>query len=202
MPDDQLGPDGRPIGMEPGDIGSPIAQAVVSGGGPIDPAGVPGSGGAFISAPGAFVTPGIAVEAGITPGTVPPISPLFNIGGAPIAILGGVFSGGLPLAGPLTQIFRGGGGPLPPTLFIATISPSGPIGAFFIGTEGGPIGAETFGGGGLPIGAPAEAEQVEAILQPRTVLVGAGAPIIGPEVQPVLIFESARAAEPGQPIGG
>ncbi|HLN61016.1 MAG TPA: hypothetical protein VK464_05635, partial [Symbiobacteriaceae bacterium] len=71
--------------------------------------------------------------------------------GAPIAVLGGVFSGGLPIGGPVTQIFRGSG-PQPNTLFLATISPSGPIAAFFIGSQGSPIGVDTFGGGGLPIG--------------------------------------------------
>lgn len=97
---------------------------------------------------------------------------LFNIGGAPIAVLGGVFSGGLPLGGPVTQVFRGGSGPTPPTLFVALITSAGPIGGVLIGTGGAPVGEQTIGGGGLPISAPQAVQQEEAILQPRTALVG------------------------------
>lgn len=78
---------------------------------------------------------------------------LFNIGGAPIAILGGVFSGGLPIGGPVTQIFRSGA-PVPNTLFIATLQPSGPIGAFFIGSGGRAVGVVALGP--APIGALVE----------------------------------------------
>lgn len=108
-----------------------------------------------------------------------PISPIFNIGGAPIAVLGGVFSGGLPIGGPVTQIFRGGSAPEPPTLFIATITPSGPIGTFFIGSGGAPIGGDTFGGGGLPIGVPPELQAEIGEIEPRTALVGAPAITFG-----------------------
>lgn len=115
----------------------------------------------------------------------------FNIGGAPIAILGGVFSGGLPIGGPVTQIFRGGSGPTPPTLFIATISPSGPIAQFFIGLQGAPIGETTFGGGALPISPPQAVAQVVEQIQPRTALVSA----------PAVAFGGGSAAGPLPPIG-
>ena len=129
------------------------------------------------------------------------ISPLFNIGGAPIAVLGGVFSGGLPIGGPVTQIFRGGSAPTPPTLFIATITPSGPIGGFLIGESGAPIGVQTFGGGGLPVGLPPVAGREASVLQPRTTLVGAGTPLIGLTTPPVLVFGQAQADEGAQPGG-
>jgi len=76
------------------------------------------------------------------------------IGQAPPPSLGGVFSGGLPLGGPVTQIVRGESAPTPSTLFVRTLSSSGPIGGLLIGLLGEPIGAETFGRGGLPIEAP------------------------------------------------
>lgn len=123
------------------------------------------------------------------------ISPLFNIGGAPIAILGGVFSDGLPIGGPVTQIFRGGSAPTPPTLFVSTLTPSGPIGAFLLGASGAPIGVETLGGGGLPVGVPPEVGEEESILQPRTILVGAGTSTAGLATPPVLVFGEARAAD-------
>lgn len=120
-------------------------------------------GGGSIEAPGAY-----------TAGTpVGGPSSLFNIAGSPIAILGGVFSGGLPLGGPVTQIFRGGSSTVPPTLPLSTLSPSGPIGAFLIGTSGAPIGVAAFGGGGLPIGPPSELVSVIEQVQPRTALISA-----------------------------
>lgn len=142
---------------------------VGSGGRPVRPPAAPGVAGRKIEPGGAIG------EVAVGPGSLPavpgllqvlasplagpaeipvgrPISPIFNIGGAPIAVLGGVFFGGLPLAGPVSQIFRGGSAPIPPTLFTATLSPSGPIGAFFIGSGGAPIGVPVMGGGGLPIG--------------------------------------------------
>ncbi len=151
--------------------------------------GAPGSGGAFIAARGVPLAPR-GVPAGDVQRLVSdPISPLFNIGGAPIAVLGGVFSDGLPIAGPVTQIFRGGSAPEPPTLFLATISPSGPIGDFFIGSGGSPIGTETFGGGALPIGAPAALRVAVAQIQPREALVGPAA----------IAFGGGRAAPVGAP---
>jgi hypothetical protein len=108
----------------------------------------------------------------------------FNIGGAPIAILGGVFGDGLPLGGPVGQIFRGTA-PLPNTLFINTVSSSGPIGLFFLGTSGAPIGVATFGGGGLPIEpSPPFAREIAAIGPLTAGVVGppppsGGAPITG-----------------------
>jgi len=151
-------------------------------------------------AQGALPTPGIAVPEGITPGSVPPISPTFNIGGAPIALLGGVFSEGLPIAGPVTQLFRGGGGAQPNTLFIATISPSGPIGTFLIGGGGGPIGTASFGRGGLPIGATPAVEREVEILGPRTALVGATL-VGGAPSPPAVFFGTARAGGSSPPIG-
>lgn len=69
-----------------------------------------------------------------------PIGPdsKFNIMGAPIAVLGGVFTNGLPLSGPFSQVFRSTG-PLPFTLFESTTESSGPIGGFLIGSQGGPL---------------------------------------------------------------
>lgn len=123
----------------------------------------PASGGVSIEAPGQY-------EGGQPIGGP---SSIFNIGGAPIAVLGGVFSGGFPLGGPVTQIFRGGSAPVTPELFISTLTSAGPIAAFFIGSEGAPIGEATFGGGGLPIAAPEAAVRVAEILQPRTAEVAA-----------------------------
>ncbi len=104
--------------------------------------GAPFAGARPIESAGRFGLPGISIESpGAYTGGKPVGGPssLFNIGGAPIAILGGVFSGGLPLGGPVTQVFRSGG-PVPNTLFISTLEPSGPIGGFFIGSAGSPIG--------------------------------------------------------------
>jgi hypothetical protein len=66
-----------------------------------------------------------------------PIGPgsLFNIHGAPIAVLGGVFGDGFPLGGPVSQVFRSTG-PVPFTLFASTLSSSGPIGDFQLGRGG------------------------------------------------------------------
>lgn len=126
------------------------------GRGPIGEGGM-GTGGQSILDPSAF-----------TGGQ--PIGPasIFNIMGAPIAVLGGVFEAGFPIGGPVAQIFRGGSAPVTPELFLATLSPSGPIGAFFIGSEGAPIGEETFGGGAQPIqpDQPAAGPIGTAILQP------------------------------------
>jgi hypothetical protein len=140
MPDD-----GAPIGggalsgVEAGAGGSPIESPAFPGRprpiGPQPAFGIPGQ---SIEAPGAYF--GGQPVGG--PGS------LFNIGGAPIAILGGVFSGGLPLGGPVAQVFRSGG-PVPNTLFISTLEPSGPIGTFFIGNAGESLGG--LGGLGAPI---------------------------------------------------
>jgi hypothetical protein len=188
---------GAPIGLpQAGGGGAPIGpQQVGGGGGPI-------GGGGPTAAPGAQRPAALAITAAgaaqIPVGTA--ISPFFNIGGAPIAILGGVFSGGLPIGGPVTQIFRGVG-PLPNTLFIATISPGGPIGSFLIGSQGGPIGVDVFGGGGLPIElGPAAAITVESI-QPRTAEVATSLASIGGPVLPALAFGGAAAAGPATPIG-
>lgn len=87
-------------------------------------------------------------------GGTPVLGPasIFNIGGAPIAVLGGVFSGGLPLGGPFSQTFRGGSAPVPPTLFISALKSSGPIGDFVVGSGGSPVGREIFGRGSEAIG--------------------------------------------------
>jgi hypothetical protein len=101
-----------------------------------------------------FAVPGLGI------GGAPIALPVFSVGGVPIAVLGGVFAGGLPLAGPVSELFRGGAGPLPPTLFASTISPGGPIEAFLLGSSGTPIGAGSLGGigaGAAAIGAPAPA---------------------------------------------
>lgn len=109
----------------------------------------PGAGGASIFSPGAF-TGGQPVGPGST----------FNISGAPIAILGGVFTNGLPLGGPVTQVFRSGG-PQPFTLFLSTLLSSGPIGPFLLGAAGAELqfGPSTIyfiaPGGGPPSIAPA-----------------------------------------------
>ncbi|HYG60632.1 MAG TPA: hypothetical protein VD902_21370 [Symbiobacteriaceae bacterium] len=156
---------------------------------PISRQGYPGAGGSFIGEP----DPEPFEQRGrpVYPLISAPISDIFNIHGAPLAVLGGVFSGGLPIGGPVTQIFRGGSAPLPNTLFISTITPSGPIGAFFIGTGGAPIGVDVFRGGGLPIGIPAPLEQRIEAIQPRTALVG----------PPALAFGGELARPPGVPIG-
>jgi hypothetical protein len=93
---------------------------------------------------------------------------LFNIGGAPIAVLGGLLSAGLPIGGPVAQIFVGGG-PMPNILFLSTVSPGGPIGQFEIGSGGAPIGVATLGGGGLPIGIPPGVAAEIGALQARVV---------------------------------
>ncbi|MFZ5824579.1 MAG: hypothetical protein ACOY94_09650 [Bacillota bacterium] len=166
--------------------GQPIVPEVFRGGGPIGAPGAPGSGGAFLAVPGIPPAPSAPLAPPEIFAAGEPIggpASIFNIGGAPIAILGGVFRGGLPLGGPVAQIFRGGSAPMPPTLFIATISPSGPIGAFFIGSSGAPIGVETFGGGALPISPPEPvAVRIEAIA-PRTALVTPPAIVFGQEAQ-------------------
>ncbi len=168
---------------------------------PVGTGGI-GTGGAPLGAGGVGAG---AAPLGAQPAPLPvsrPISPLFNIGGAPITVLGGVFSGGLPLGGPVTQIFRGGSAPMPPTLFVATITPAGPIGTFLLGSGGAPLGVATFGGGALPIGVSApEARAVEAI-QPRTALVGANPAIVGGVIPPAVSFGPARAAGAAPPIGG
>lgn len=185
-----LGPGGLPIGAgERFFGGAPITVEVAP------PGAVP-------LAPEQFGERGLSIAAPLlfTAGTpVGGPASIFNIGGAPITVLAGVFSGGLPLGGPVTQIFRGGSGPEPPTLFAQTLTPSGPIGGFFIGSGGAPIGAETFGGGALPIGLPAPVAQEAAAIQPRTALVGAN-PVIGTP-PPALVFGSSQAQGPVPPIG-
>lgn len=130
------------------------------------------------------------------------ISLTFNIGGAPIAVLGGVFSGGLPIGGPFTQVFRGGSAPTPPTLFITTLTSSGPIGAPFIGSSGAPIGVQTVGGGALPIGVPPGIAAELAAIQPRTALVGAAPAFPGIVTPPAVSFASVTAAGAAPAIGG
>ncbi|MFZ5814631.1 MAG: hypothetical protein ACOY93_04955 [Bacillota bacterium] len=168
-------------GPEEAPPGAPIGAEFARAGGPIDPAGGPGSGGAFIAVPGIPPAPSAPLAPPEIFAAGEPIggpATIFNIGGAPITVLGGVFRGGLPIGGPVTQIFRGGSAPLPNILFVATISPSGPIGEFFLGTGGAPIGSTIFGGGALPIGVVEEvAQRVEAI-EPRTAL--GGNPAISP----------------------
>jgi hypothetical protein len=93
-----------------------------------------------------------------------------GLGGAPIAALGGLFTGGLPIGGPVGQLFRGGGAPIPPTLFLSTLTPAGPIGPFLIGSGGAPIGLNIFGGGGLPIGDLSALSYLLAAMQARTAL--------------------------------
>lgn len=169
--------------------------------GPIGPAAI-GSAGQPI-APREFGTGGVSIQApplftGGTPVSGP--ESLFNIGGAPIAVLGGVFGDGLPIGGPVTQVFRGGSAPVPNTLFLSTLTPSGPIGNFLIGAQGGPIGALTFGGGGLPIGAPPAVFAAAAAIQPRTAAVGA-APQVGVP-PPAVAFRQATTAGGAPAIGG
>lgn len=201
--------------------GAPIGPGGGGGNGTPAGLGGLGGGGRMIGSPkvpgvaGRKIEPGGAIgEVAVGPGSLPavpgllqtisaplagpseipvgrPISPIFNIGGAPIAVLGGVFQGGLPIGGPVPQIFRGGSAPIPPTLFVATISPSGPIGAFLLGGGGAPIGVLTFGGGGLPIGAEQAIARAVAAIQPRTALVGA----------PAVAFGGGQVAGPVSPIG-
>jgi hypothetical protein len=168
------GPAGRNIG--PGGAIGTIALGIA--GRPIAPGGTIGEaargpGGTFVAMPGLtqLPTPPLAGPSEIPSGQA--ISEVFNIGGAPIAILGGVFAGGLPIGGPVTQIWRGGSAPIPNTLFISTLSSSGPIGNFFIGSQGSPIGVDTFGGGGLPIGPTQVISAAVTAIQPRTALVTA-----------------------------
>lgn len=115
-------PPGAPIGVETPATGNPIGEETFTLEGPIGPVG---------ELTGRAV--GGAGE------------------GLPIESLSGVFSNGLPIGGPVSQIFRGGG-PEPNVLFFQTLSSAGPIGAFLIGSAGGPIGEDIFGRGGLPIG--------------------------------------------------
>jgi hypothetical protein len=175
--------------------GRPITEeAIFRGGRPIGgAASIFNIGGAPVNAGTAFVAGSSVQLPGAFRGGEPVGGPasIFNIGGAPIAVLGGVFSGGLPLGGPVTQLFRSSG-PQPNTLFLSTLSPSGPIGNFLIGSGGAPIGVDTFGGGGLPIGpTPAIAQAIVAI--------GAPTALVGP---PAVSFASAQALGPAPPIGG
>lgn len=155
-----------------------------------------------------FTVPGVGMGGA-------PLSPVLSVNGVPIAMLGGVFGGGLPVGGPVTELFRGGAGPVTPGLFASTITPSGPIEAFLLGAGGAPIGVGTFQGGGLPIGAPPPVQLVEAQLQPRTAQVGA---TLGPVPPPAVSFGpsigslggigagaaaiGAPAPSGGSPIGG
>jgi hypothetical protein len=125
------------------------------------PIGAPGfgRGGQSILAPGAF-------EGGRPVGG--PAS-TFNIGGAPIAVLGGVFSAGLPIGSIIATINRSTL-VAPNTVFFSSLTPGGPIGELFLGASGlalqfgpsalyfepplpraiGPFGG--LGGGGAAIG--------------------------------------------------
>lgn len=152
-------PDGEGLGgLRLGEPGGPIESpggAVLPGGLPIrSEAGAP-AGGRPVEGEPEFGMPGASVESpGAYFGGSPVGGPtsIFNIGGAPIAVLGGVFGGGLPIGGPVTQIFRSGA-PIPNTLYIVTLEPSGPIGQFFLPGEGAPIGGEGLGTEGVPFGA-------------------------------------------------
>ncbi len=154
--------------------------------------------------------PGPIYVAAALPGA-PPIAPerilrggqpilgeatLFRGAGAPIALLGLVWSGGLPLSGPVAQIYRAGGAPVFPTTPAATLTPSGPIGAFFLGTTGAPIGVPVFRGGGLPIGPGPAVARAIAAEQFRTAYVTA--PAIG---LPGLFGITAVAPAPGLGLG-
>ncbi|MGE5674848.1 MAG: hypothetical protein ACM3XM_13410 [Mycobacterium leprae] len=196
----QISPDVLKGGGQIGPLSSPAApiggltiESIFRDGGPIGGlASLFNIGGAPVNA-GSWFIPGESVQApGSLSGGVPIGGPssIFNIGGAPIAILGGVFSGGLPLGGPVTQVFRGGSGPQPNTLFINTITPGGPIAAFFIGSGGAPIGVGTFGGGGLPISAAEAIAVVAANIQSRTASVSA----------PEVAFSGGQVAAPTPPI--
>ena len=126
--------------------GRPIGRAEVPGSAPISAIGSPasarGPAGASVEAPGAYF--------GGSPVGGP--SSIFNIAGAPISVLGGVFGDGLPIGGPVTQIFRSGA-PVPNTLYIITLTSGGPIGLFFLPAGGVPIGFPGLPATiGLPIG--------------------------------------------------
>jgi hypothetical protein len=154
----------------------------ISGGRPIGPSGGFGRAGEVIRPIGVERAPTISAPTAAIVSFGASISPLFNIEGAPIAIFGGVFSGGLPIGGPVTQIFRGGSAPVSNTLFINTLSPAGPIQQFFIGSGGAPIGIDTFGGGALPIGPAEEIALAIQSIGPRTALVWAPAIVFGSEL--------------------
>lgn len=175
-------------------LGAGESAAIFTGGRPVGGiATLFNIGGAPVSAGTSFVPTASVEQAGTASAGAPVGGPssIFNIGGAPIAILGGVFSGGLPLGGPVTQIFRGGSGPQPNTLFLSTITPGGPIGNFLIGLSGAPIGVNTFSGGGLAIGPPQFVSEVVASIGSRT------AGVTGPS----LAFGSDIAPPPGGAIG-
>lgn len=219
---------GTPVGPAVGTAGGPLATGTAIGGGeaggggpgrPIageeifragEPIGGRASlfniGGAPVNA-GSYFIAGSSVQA---PGAFTAGNPvggpasIFNIGGAPIAVLGGVFSAGLPIGGPVTQIFRGGSGPQPNTLFINTITPGGPIASFFIGSGGSPIGVDVFQGGGLPIG-PSEIVVVAVqALQARTALFASAAEAFGggEAAGPVPPIGPGAIGTRGAPIGG
>lgn len=192
MPDGIIGSLGGGDGTaadNPSPVGVPISQG--ERGGPIEPGAATQPGGSEIGGeearpiqsgpigattdhetggrplgPPAFGIPGQSIESlfyyhGGSPVGGP--STIFNIGGAPIAVLGGVFGGGLPIGGPVSQIFRSGA-PVPNTLYAITLESSGPIGAFPLGFSGepisGPVGPEPIGEafreGGAPIGPQGE----------------------------------------------
>lgn len=147
-------PEGPPgaIGASGGEFGEVVGpETGLSAGGQIGPPSAAGRAAEPIQ-PRSFGEAGMSVEEpGAYQGGAPVGGPssLFNIGGAPISILGGVFGGGLPIGGPVTQIFRSGA-PEPNTLFISTLQPSGPIGTFLLGGGGSPVGG--VGQGGIPFG--------------------------------------------------
>jgi hypothetical protein len=200
-PEQRPGTGGLPIGREivrGGTLGIAALRGLISGAGepvtggrPIGPTG--GAAGEPVRSFGVAPTPTITGPTATIIATPPVGGPdsTFNIMGAPIAILGGVFSDGLPLGGPVGQIFRGVG-PVPNTLFINTLSPAGPIGMFFIGLQGAPIGVATFGGGGLAIQPPQAAIPVIEAIQPEAALVGL----------PAAIFGEMLETRPGAPITG
>ncbi|HWI61835.1 MAG TPA: hypothetical protein VNT75_08360 [Symbiobacteriaceae bacterium] len=146
-----------PIGPRPATAGMPIrspAPGTTRTGLPIRSAAEPPAGGRPVEGEPEFGLPGASIESpGAYFGGTPVGGPgsIFNIGGAPIAVLGGVFGGGLPIGGPVTQIFRSGA-PVPNTLYIVTLESSGPIGQFFLPSGGVPIGEGGAGTEGLPIG--------------------------------------------------
>ena len=146
--------EGKPLGLGAPAGGAPIGgRQAAAGGLPIRAEPGPPAPGRPVEGEPEFGQPGASVEdPGAYFGTSPVGGPssLFNIGGAPIAVLGGVFGGGLPLGGPVTQIFRSGA-PIPNTLYVATLQPSGPIGEFFLPGGGVPIGPMGRPGtGGVP----------------------------------------------------
>lgn len=165
----------------------------VTGGRPIGPTGGPGAGGEPVRSVGVPPAPTITGPTAAIVATPPVGGPesTFNIGGAPIALLGGVFGDGLPIGGPVGQIFRGTA-PLPNTLFVSTVSPGGPIGLFLLGISGAPIGVPTFGGGGLAIQPPPEVAREIAEIGPLT------AAVTGPAV----VFGEMLETRPGGPISG